>query len=78
MEGQEADPASWIRQRKWNLDDFVDYPYVCSHPLEIARAGFGLLTSNVAPKDQVSRAAKMLAEEFVSRLLEVYFFPKER
>jgi len=66
MEGEKVDQAPGSCERKWNLHDFVDHSCVSYRGMSIPPQ---LLTyASSAPKDQVSRAAKMLAEEFVSAL----------
>lgn len=63
VEGQEAHQAPRTGQGKRDQHDLAHHPYVV-RPVGTTRRI--RLTSGAAPKDQVSRAAKMLAEEFVS------------
>lgn len=68
MEDQEAHQAAWGCPRKWNVNDFSHHPYVSR--FIITGIWWVTNTGTLAPKDQVSRAAKMLAEEFVSFILD--------
>ena len=59
LEGEEAYQATRSRQREWNVHDLTHHTSVPLSSLLKLK-----LTDMPAPKDQVSRAAKMLADEF--------------